>query len=92
MNGTEQKLVEACLLFVETNDSRIKSQIIEKLNFQLNKRPLNTIDVYEKYRYLKDNLESLDKVRIEADIIDVEHKLEYETLNWIFSFILRWFK
>lgn len=81
-----------CLLYIDSKSEDIKTYILHKIDNQLDNGTFNNLNFREVYLNLKDNLDNLNRIQIECEIINTEHALEYCSLNWRFSFLLRIFK
>lgn len=84
--------LKKCLLYIETRQSYIKSDILNNINYQLKNDTFNTNNVIKSYKSIKENIDNLNKNNIEMEIINAEHLYEFNSLNWRFSFLLRLLK
>lgn len=86
------KNLKYCLLYIEYKRPEIKAIIFKNIEYQLDSGTLNNLEVRSEYKYLKENLNSLERWVIEAKIVEVESSCESVSLKWRFSFLLRLFK
>jgi hypothetical protein len=83
---------ELAVLFIETNDDRIKLQLYNQIDRQLDTGTLNYIDVRNNYIELKTLLEAVDINIIRAKLLFISHEYESRALAWRFSIIVQLFK
>lgn len=82
-------ILKLTLIYIETRNQELKSQLQENLKHQLNNGTFNSIDLRNDYEYLQKNLDTVDATSINIELIIAEHQYELQSLNWKFSFILR---
>ena len=82
-------LLKYCLLYKETGSEQLKILIDENIDYQLSSKVMNSINTEELLMNLKKNIDSIDKVYIQAELITVEHDFEFYQLQWRLSILLR---
>lgn len=82
-------ILKLCLIYSNSKDSNLKNHIIYKIDEQLNPQIFNIISIYNSYKSLKINIDTLSSSDIELEIIKTEHIYQSLSLNWRYSFILR---
>lgn len=85
-------LLKYCLLYKETGSEQLKALINEKIDNQISSKAMNSLNTYELLIKLKENIDSIDKVYIQAELIMAEHNFEFYQLQWRLSIILRLIK
>jgi hypothetical protein len=82
-------LLKYCLLYKETGSEQLKELINEKIDNQISSKSMNSLNTDELLRKLKENIDSIDKVYIQAELIMAEHNFEFYQLQWRLSILLR---
>ena len=82
-------LLKYCLLYKETGSEQLKELINEKIDNQISSKAMNSINTEELLIKLKENIDSIDKVYIQAELIMAEHDFEFYQLKWRLSILLR---
>lgn len=85
-------LLKYCLLYKETGSEQLKALINEKIDNQISSKAMNSLNTYELLIKLKENIDSIDKAFIQAELIMAEHNFEFYQLQWRLSVILRLIK
>ena len=81
-----------CLLYKETGSEQLKVLINEKIDNQLSSKVMNSFNTEALLMNLKENIDCIDKVYLQAELIVVEHDLELYQLQWRLSILLRLLK
>ncbi len=81
-----------CLLYKETGSEQLKVLINEKIDNQLSSNVMNSCNTEALLMNLKENIDCIDKVYLQAQLIVVEHDLELYQLQWRLSILLRLLK
>lgn len=84
--------LKKCLLYIETNEEYIKNDVLENIEYQLDNSTFNDNNFRKAYDMIKNNIDNMDETNIRMELINAEHIYEESTLNWRFSFILRFIK
>ena len=82
-------LLKYCLLYKETGSEQLKALINEKIDNQISSKSMNSLNTEELLINLKENIDSMDKVYIQAELIMAEHNFEFYQLQWRLSILLR---
>ena len=82
-------LLKYCLLYKETGSEQLKALINEKIDNQILSKSMNSLNTDELLIKLKENIDSIDKVYIQAELIMAEHNFEFYQLQWRLSILLR---
>ena len=85
-------LLKYCLLYKETGSEQLKVLINEKIDNQLSSKVMNSFNTEALLMNLKENIDCIDKVYLQAQLIVVEHDLELYQLQWRQSILLRLLK
>ena len=85
-------LLKYCLLYKETGSEQLKVIINEKIDNQLSSKVMNSFNTEALLMNLKENIDCIDKVYLQAQLIVVEHDLELYQLQWGLSILLRLLK
>ena len=85
-------LLKYCLLYKETGSEQLKVLINEKIDNQLSSNVMNSFNTEALLMNLKENIDCIDKVYLQAQLIVVEHDLELYQLQWRLSILLRLLK
>ncbi len=85
-------LLKYCLLYKETGSEQLKVLINEKIDNQLSSKVMNSFNTEALLMNLKENIDCIDKVYLQAELIVVEHDLELYQLQWRLSILLRLLK
>lgn len=85
-------LLKYCLLYKETGSEQLKVLINEKIDNQLSSKVMNSFNTDALLMNLKENIDCIDKVYLQAELIVVEHDLELYQLQWRLSILLRLLK
>ena len=85
-------LLKYCLLYKETGSEQLKVIINEKIDNQLSSKVMNSFNTEALLMNLKENIDCIDKVYLQAELIVVEHDLELYQLQWRLSILLRLLK
>lgn len=85
-------LLKYCLLYKETGSEQLKVLINEKIDNQLSSKVMNSFNTEALLMNLKENIDCIDKVYLQAQLIVVEHDLELYQLQWRLSILLRLLK
>lgn len=85
-------LLKYCLLYKETGSEQLKALINQKIDNQISSKSMNSLNTDELLIKLKENIDSIDKVYIQAELIMAEHNFEFYQLQWRLSIILRLIK
>lgn len=85
-------LLKYCLLYKETGSEQLKVLINEKIDNQLSSNVMNSFNTEALLMNLKENIDCIDKVYLQAQLIVVEHDLELFQLQWRLSILLRLLK
>ena len=85
-------LLKYCLLYKETGSEQLKVIINEKIDNQLSSKVMNSFNTEALLMNLKENIDCIDKVYLQAELIVVEHDLELYQLQWGLSILLRLLK
>jgi len=80
------------LLYCETGVEQFKSEILHKIDKQLESHIFNHPDIRQEYGLLQGYVEVKDKNAIKYKIILISHNYEACNLKWKFSFLLSLFK
>jgi hypothetical protein len=80
------------LLYKETGSEQLKVLINEKIDNQLSSNVMNSCNTEALLMNLKENIDCIDKVYLQAQLIVVEHDLELYQLQWRLSILLRLLK
>ncbi len=81
--------LKKCLLYTETKKEYIKEDILDNIDYQLDKGTCNNNEFRNAYELIKSNIDNLNVDNINMEIINAEHRYELNSLNWRFSFLLR---
>ena len=82
-------ILKYCLLYKETGSEQLKALINEKIDNQISSKSMNSLNTDELLIKLKENIDSIDKVYIQAELIMAEHNFEFYQLQWRLSILLR---
>lgn len=74
-------LLKYCLLYKETGSEQLKVIINEKIDNQLSSKVMNSFNTEALLMNLKENIDCIDKVYLQAQLIVVEHDLELYQLQ-----------
>ena len=85
-------LLKYCLLYKETGSEQLKVLINEKIDNQLSSKVMNSFNTDALLMNLKENIDCIDKVYLQAELMVVEHDLELYQLQWRLSILLRLLK
>ena len=85
-------LLKYCLLYKEIGSEQLKVLINEKIDNQLSSKVMNSFNTEALLMNLKENIDCIDKVYLQAELIVVEHDLELYQLQWRLSILLRLLK
>ena len=85
-------LLKYCLLYKETGSEQLKVLINEKIDNQLSSNVMNSFNTEALLMNLKENIDCIDKVYLQAQLIVVEHDLELYQLQWRLPILLRLLK
>ena len=85
-------LLKYCLLYKETGSEQLKVLINKKIDNQLSSKVMNSFNTEALLMNLKENIDCIDKVYLQAELIVVEHDLELYQLQWRLSILLRLLK
>ena len=85
-------LLKYCLLYKETGSEQLKVLINEKIDNQLSSNVMNSFNTEALLMNLRENIDCIDKVYLQAQLIVVEHDLELFQLQWRLSILLRLLK
>ena len=80
------------MLYKETGSEQLKVLINEKIDNQLSSNVMNSCNTEALLMNLKENIDCIDKVYLQAQLIVVEHDLELYQLQWRLSILLRLLK
>lgn len=83
---------EQALFFCETNSDFVKTELLKKINKQLDVGMFNHPDIRKEYQYLMQYIEEKNVGAIKYKLITLEHAYEMCNLQWKFTFLLRFFK
>lgn len=81
--------LKKCLLYTETKKEYIKKDILDNIDYQLDKGTCNNNEFRSAYELIKSNIDNLNVDNINMEIVNAEHRYELNSLNWRFSFLLR---
>lgn len=87
--------LKKAILYRDTNNIKIKENIINNIEYQLDSKTLNSSELIYAYKQLKkylNNPASFDRSVVESELINAEHKYEFISLQWRYSFLCRLFK
>lgn len=79
-------------IYIRYNDNKIKESIEKNIEYQLDAGTFNDKDIRNEYAIMKKLMYEKNSKEIERRIILTEHCMEESTLNWKYSFLLRWIK
>ena len=82
-------------LYVETKNENIKKELLKNIDYQLDIGTINNNNYRESYKKLKDYInkpKSDDKGFIKYELVKAEHRYEFISLQWRYSFLLRLLK
>lgn len=82
-------LLKYCLLYKETGSDQLKILVNETIDYQLLYKAMNSVNTEKLLVNLKENIDSIDKVYIQAQLIIAEHDFEFYQLQWRLSILLR---
>ena len=82
-------LLKYCLLYKETGSEQLKALINDIIDNQISSKSMNSLNTEELLINLKENIDSMDKVYIQAELIMAEHNFEFYQLQWRLSILLR---
>ena len=82
-------LLKYCLLYKETGNEQLKTLINKKIDNQISSKSMNGLNTDELLIKLKENIDSIDKEYIQAELIMAEHNFEFYQLQWRLSILLR---
>ena len=85
-------LLKYCLLYKETGSEQLKVLINEKIDNQLSSNVMNSFNTEALLMNLRENIDCIDKVYLQAQLIVDEHDLELIQLQWRLSILLRLLK
>ena len=83
-------LLKYCLLYKETGSEQLKVLINKKIDNQLSSKVMNSFNTEALLMNLKENIDCIDNVYLQAELIVVEHDLEL--YQWRLSILLRLLK
>jgi hypothetical protein len=83
---------EQAKFFCENNSDFVKSELLRKVNKQLDVGMFNHPDIRKEYQHLMQYLEEKNVEAIKYKLIILEHAYEMCNLQWKFTFLLRFFK
>ncbi len=78
--------------YLNTLDDRILIFLTDNIKYQLNKTTFNNKDAQKEYMVLEKLIAEKDINMIQYKIIIYEHLLEYTSLQWRYTFLLRLMK
>ena len=84
--------LKKALLYADSKNKNIKKEIIKNIEYQLDDGTINNSEYKLSYELLKkyiENADSIEKSYIECELINAEHRYEYISLQWRYSFLLR---
>ena len=82
-------ILKKCILYIKTKNEYTKANILNNIDYQLDRATFNNNDFREKYKYIKANIDNLDLDKINMQLIEAEHMLSASYLNYKLSFLLR---
>ena len=85
-------ILKHCLLYLKHRDKSTKNNLLQKIEEVLEPKYIITSDVREACKKIESNLDKINEQIINAELIDAECSFELATLNWRYSFLLRWLK
>lgn len=85
-------VLKHCLLYLKHKDKSTKNNLLQKLTEVLEPKHIITSDVRDACKKIESNLDEINEQVINAELIKAECAFEFATLNWRYSFLLRWFK
>lgn len=85
-------VLKHCLLYLKHKDKSTKNNLLQKLTEVLDPKHIITSDVRDACKKIESNLDEFNEQVINAELIKAECAFEFATLNWRYSFLLRWLK
>ena len=85
-------VLKHCLLYLKHRDESTKNNLLQKITEVLEPKHIITTDVRDACKKIESNLDKINEQIINAELINAECSFEFATLNWRYSFLLRWLK
>lgn len=84
-----RNLLKLCILYKETGNLQLKKIILDKIDEQFSENALNDDRVERLLKDVREHIDDIDPVYLQAELLGRENDYEYYQLQWRLSFILR---